>query len=320
MAQTLGPELFEQLRRFLSNRGYAFETRPYQVFLAKGRGAVVSLYTNGKVVISGSAPSESAEVARFVESIGGTPAPPETRVSPGVELENLRGTRIGSDEAGKGDYFGPLVAAAVLATQYQADSMRDMGVRDSKLLDRSTVKDLATELRGKTLAQGQWRVVTVPPARYNILMVKMGNLNRVLGWAHARAIEEVLKFREPVSLAVADQFGDPKYVEQALFSRGRNIRLVQMPKGERDVVVAAASILARDGFLSQMEEMSRKYGVEFPRGASHVEDFAKDFAKKFGANSLLETAKVHFATTEKIVDSPQALMETLNEKARNDDR
>lgn len=314
MSITVPAERFSALRDFLARRGYKFERRPYQEFLARGHDTVINLYSSGKVVIGGSSPEEERRILDFL-GVGATqsgPGKPTGRLT-GVTRE-FSGTRIGSDEVGKGDYFGPLIACAVLATEYQAVRLKSAGVRDSKRLIASSIVETARTIREDVLERGQWRPVIVPPFRYNALMVEMGNLNRLLAWAHARAIEDVLNFREPCSLAIADQFGDPRYIEHALMAKGRKIELVQTPHGERDVVVAAASILARAEFLDQMERMNKEYNVSFPLGASNVEDFARAFVRDRGPSVLLETAKVHFATTDRVVDSRDELDRILKER------
>jgi hypothetical protein len=136
--------------------------------------------------------------------------------------------------------------------------------------------------------------------RYNILIREMKNVNRLLGWAHARAIEDLLANCEGCSLAVADQFGDPAYIRDSLMARGRQIELLQTPKAERDVAVAAASILARDAFLRKRDELSRAYGVDFPKGSSNVIEFGKRLVDDHGPEILPNVAKLHFATTIQI--------------------
>ncbi len=314
MTTTISPEMHEVLREFLKGRGYQFEQRPHQIFLAKGNQTVVNLYSNGKVVLGGSGADEREAVLRFIESIGGQPESADLSATTATPSLDFHETRVGMDEAGKGDYFGPLVAAAVLATEFQAKRMRTKGIRDSKELKDPVIQELASWLRKDALAQGQWRLVSIPPARYNLLILRMGNLNRLLGWAHARALEDVLKFNEPCELAIADQFGDPSYIEDALMANGRQVRLVQTPKGERDVVVAAASILARDGFISAMKTMNQRFGESFPLGASNVEVFAKRLVERHGVGILLDTAKIHFATTARVVKSIDTLTDILTER------
>jgi len=142
--------------------------------------------------------------------------------------------------------------------------------------------------------------VVVSPSRYNELVAKMRNLNRLLAWAHARAIENVLG-RAECDLALADQFGDERYLEQSLMQRGRTIRLVQQIRAEADPAVAAASVLARAAFLRSLDNLSTLAGVELPRGAAHVLAAARQVVAKGGEELLRQMAKVHFKTTKQVL-------------------
>lgn len=205
-----------------------------------------------------------------------------------------------------------------MATEEQAEKLKEIGVRDSKRLSADSVREKATYIRKNILSSGQWKVVLIPPSRYNILIVRMGNLNRLLAWAHARAIEDVLRFDLDCSLAISDQFGDKKYIEEALMAKGKTIRLIQTPGGERDVVVAAASIIARQEFVNYVEQMREKYKEEFPLGATHVEKFGKELVKRHGELILLDTAKVHFATTGRLVEAKDSIEKLLSDRVKNE--
>lgn len=207
--------------------------------------------------------------------------------------------RIGSDEAGKGDYFGYLVAAAVwLGSPEDEEALLALGVRDSKKISDGKVRTLAAQIRG--LAPHE--IVRISPRRYNELYEKMNNLNRLLAWAHARAIKSLLD-RRPCSAVVADQFGDERYLRQAL-GGGWGGRLIQRPGAEEDTAVAAASILARDAFLQGMDRLAQKVGRPLPKGATHVIEPAKEMVDRFGEGVLRETAKLHFKSTQKILGPP----------------
>ncbi len=304
---------FSKLKEYLESRGYMFESRPHQAFLARGNGVVVNLYDNGKVVMSGASLDEQREVEKFLQQtqefdlLTGTPK---------KELLNIHGTRIGSDEAGKGDYYGPLVACAVMATEEQTLKFEAIGVKDSKKLSNNSIMDKADLIRNKILNSGQWKVVLISPEKYNILLLNMGNLNKVLAWAHARAIEDVLKFELECTLAISDQFGDKKYIEDALMAKGKGIKLIQTPHGERDLVVAAASILARAEFLNYVEGMRKKYKENFPLGATNVEPFGKKLVSSYGEEILLKTAKIHFVTTSRILETKEQLNKLIREQEK----
>jgi ribonuclease HIII len=205
---------------------------------------------------------------------------------------------VGSDESGKGDYFGPLVVAAVAVRSDNWRVLEALGVQDSKSVSDSRVQQLADELRGAFPNE----VVTIMPRRYNELWTSMGNVNRVLAWAHARAIENVLTAEPSAEAAVADQFGDESLIQRALFERGRAVRLVQMPRAERDPAVAAASLLARAEFLRRLAQLSRDAGVPLPKGAAPaVEAAGRSLVAARGEAALGDVAKLHFKTTERVL-------------------
>lgn len=289
---------FELLRNYLASKGAKFEDRPHQVFLARLPNVVVNLYNSGKIVLGGNASAQAQFEAEVTALLNATPVEKKAKELP--EL-NITGTRIGMDEVGKGDYFGPLIACAVMVTESQAERLRDLGVRDSKTLSDTTISNLAVKIN-RILVPQQIRIVPISPVKYNIRYEEMGhNVNRVLGWAHARALEDVLAFKERCELAIADQFGDESYIVNALMARGQHIELRQTPKAEREISVATASVLARDALLKSFLELHQEYGQPFPRGASNVEEFAKDLTKRYGAGVLLATAKAHFATTARVL-------------------
>jgi ribonuclease HIII len=203
--------------------------------------------------------------------------------------------RIGTDESGKGDYFGPLTVAAVYVRSGDARRLRKLGVRDSKRLKDHTVLDLEDRIKDGFSHD----VVKINPGRYNELHAKLGNLNVLLAWAHARAIENLLQ-RVKCRLVVSDQFGDERYLRQSLMDEGRRVELVQKPKAESDAAVAAASVLARAAYLRALSGMRRRYGVVFPKGATHVVEAGLAYADLYGIDRLDEVAKTHFKTTDVI--------------------
>ena len=204
---------------------------------------------------------------------------------------------IGTDESGKGDYFGPLVVAGFYCPDDQEAVLRELGVRDSKALSDNRARDIAEALR-----QGYVHsLVVVGPEKYNELYAKFRNLNRLLAWGHARAIENILS-RIDCGKAVTDQFGDERFVLNALMQKGRAIELLQRPRGEEDIAVAAASVLARAEFLCRLEDLSGEWGVDLRKGAGPpVEAAAAAFLRRHGAAALPQVAKMHFKTTEKVL-------------------
>lgn len=206
---------------------------------------------------------------------------------------------IGTDESGKGDYFGPMVVAGIWVDASILKQLESLGVRDSKMLSDKRCRELAGRIRG--ICKGRYEEVELTPERYNALYeefkAERKNLNHLLAWGHARAMESLLE-RLACSHAVADQFGDEQYIKSRLMQRGKALELVQVPKGERYLAVAAASILARDCFLRRLEQIGRELKIEMPRGASDaVVGVAKTIVERTGPNGLRKAAKLHFRTT-----------------------
>lgn len=214
-----------------------------------------------------------------------------------------RNGRIGIDESGKGDYFGPLVIAAAYVNPVIERDLKLMEVRDSKRISDGRVLDLASDLRQVC----KHSIVAIGPQRYNELYQKIGNLNRLLAWGHARALENLLE-QVHAQQAIADQFGDERFILNALLEKGKHVQLVQRPKAEEDLAVAAASILARAEFLRRLSALSEKVGTSLPKGASpSVELAARMVVKKRGQDALRTIAKLHFKTTKAVLNrSPEA--------------
>jgi ribonuclease HIII len=217
-----------------------------------------------------------------------------------LSLSQLRGrTHIGIDESGKGDFFGPLVIAGVCIEPDDEMALVKAGVKDSKLISDGQVLTIAEKIR-TLVSDKRYDVIHMGCEKYNELYGRIHNLNRLLAWGHARVLENLLE-KSPCSLAVCDQFGDERYINSALMEKGRAITLIQMHRAEADLAVAAASILARDTFLRKLKELSEKYGITLPKGATHVIEPGKTFVAAHGQAELVKVAKLHFKTTEKVI-------------------
>jgi ribonuclease HIII len=208
--------------------------------------------------------------------------------------------RIGLDESGKGDYFGPLVISAVFVDGQAEDSLITLGVRDGKLLSDNRIIVLAEQI--KVLCPHF--VVPIEPKRYNELYAKVKNLNRLLAWGHAWTLENLLA-KVSCDLAIVDKFGDESYVRAVLKEKGRQITVIQQTHAEIDIAVAAASILAHAKFVQYLEQLSKKVGKTLPKGASDpsIVVIGRELVSEHGKYILNEIAKLHFKTTEAILQS-----------------
>jgi ribonuclease HIII len=254
-------------------------------------GATVTLWRTGTVRVQG-----KGEGGPLLEQLVAEVAVPDRPVpSPADALSRDRAW-VGVDESGKGDYFGPLVSAAVYVEPADAERLEALGVRDSKRLTDGRVRKLAPEVRRLVKAA----ITTVGPERYNELYARFKRegrgLNQLLAWAHARSIEDLLEAGLDPAYAIVDQFADARVVERAVLrgTRERGLRIVQFPRAEADVAVAAASILAREEFLRRLGSL--------PKGAGPpVIAEARRIAVRGGRDALAEVAKLHFSTTARVL-------------------
>lgn len=279
------------LRTALVGKDFQFRDVPYAEWGALTKEVNVTLYSKGKLVIQGKGTADFVQF--FLE--------PEIlkTVSFGYEAmfaEEAGHSHMGVDESGKGDYFGPLVVAAVFVEKDKIGKLVDLGVRDSKKLSEAAVKRLGKIIKGLC----PFSLVVIGPERYNLLYQKIGNLNRLLAWGHARAIENVTSKVECKSVVI-DQFASEHLVLRALMEKGKTLEIKQMHRGEADIAVAAASVLARNEFLERMESLSTEEGVLLPRGGgAAVSEAAKKLYGSKGLEGLRKIAKLHFKITENL--------------------
>lgn len=282
---------------------------PYAHFGAEHRGEKVNVavYTSGKLVIQGKGTTDFVQFYLEPQLLGEARLGYEHILDPTM-LE----PRIGVDESGKGDFFGPLVVAGVFVNEAAARNLMEIGVKDSKLIKSDArIGDLAKQIRGVPGCVVD--VVAMGPEAYNRLHARMRNVNDILGWGHARVIENLLAKVYPEGLgvdapkAISDQFGNKRIIEQALMERGRKIKLVQRHKAESDLAVAGASIIARDEFVKRLGKLSKEMNVKLPKGASQaVLDAAAELIGKHGREALSKVAKMHFRTAQKVLEGAKA--------------
>ena len=288
----------ETLLDILSAGNYRPTKVPHTVIAVKTPGYGVNLYKSGKCLVQG---KEAEDFVMFVLE-------PMVLESVGVGYEEMLNPEayqphMGIDESGKGDFFGPLVIAGAYIDDTVIPALQDMGVKDSKQIssDKKALQ-LGRDLR--KVLQGKFSLVRIGPAAYNRLYAKMRNVNTLLAWGHARAIENVMELVPGCPRALSDQFGRKDQVEKALMKKGRKIKLEQRPRAEEDLAVAAASIIAREAFLLSLKRLGDQYKVEMKKGASAaVSEMAGELVRTHGPMVLTEIAKCHFRTTDKVLAS-----------------
>lgn len=274
---------------------------PHARFSVKALGVVLTCYTSGKVVLQGA--DLDTFVARFLD---GAPDASKSKTTKPADTDlAFDKPTAGSDETGKGDYFGPLVVAACHASPDQLGLLEEIGVTDSKALSDSRARMLA----GKVEAAFEHEVRVIEPRQYNELHAATPNINTLLADLHAEVHAALFsRVRGPAALGsledtvVIDRFARDALVAGTLAARGvKPGRLVQVPRAERHPVVAAASILARAAFLDGLQRASDECGTDLHKGAGAPTDLAAQRVWEIGGDDLLRAvAKYHFKNTQKV--------------------
>lgn len=285
-----------KLRTLLADSGFQFSPKEYTLFFAQKNKLSLAVYEKGpKVLVQGKGVEEFVQFELEPKILGEAKLGYEEVHSP-----EMFEPHFGVDESGKGDFFGPLVISGVYVDRGIARKLLDAGVQDSKrIASDARIRALAQTIR-KT-AGGLIETVLIGPQKYNELYEKFGNLNKLLGWGHARVIENLLAKKPDCPRSLSDQFADGRVIKQSLLHHGRKIDIQQRTKAESDIAVAAASILAREAFINWLERRGKELGWRLERGVSaSVKETAKKLVEKSGPAALREVAKVHFRTAHDI--------------------
>lgn len=287
----------ELLRTALTERGFSFQEKPHTLFAASREKLRVAVYKKGpKVLLQGRGLEDFITFVLEPEVLG------EARLGyEEIHSPELFEPHFGIDESGKGDLFGPLVIAGVYVDGDLAIRLRDAGVRDSKGIGTDKkIRELAAVIRESGAPS---ELIVLGPETYNRLYAKIGNLNRLLAWGHARIIENLCLRVPACPRALSDKFADARVLEKALMEKGRSIRLDQRTKAESDYAVAAASILAREGFVDWLDRHAGELEIPLPKGvSSKVKESAARIMATYGPQMLPMVAKMHFKTASEVLE------------------
>ena len=270
------------------------------LFFAKPPGCTITAYRSGKVLFQGKTAEEEAAqwesngapTSTKKPSAGHAYAPPENIESMSV---------IGSDEVGTGDYFGPITVAAVFIAKRQLPELKKLGLKDSKLLTDWQIYDLAEMIKPKVT----YDLLTLANPKYNELRDKGITQGKMKAMLHNQALRHVIQKlgNQPYDAILIDQFADPKLYFNHLSGQPDIItdRVYFQTKAESlHLSVAAASIIARQAFLDEMDRLSEEVGIQLPKGAGdQVDKIAARLIREKGMNYLRNGAKVNFSNTKK---------------------
>ena len=282
-----------QLRDILEQENYEFKHKGYAIFSAKKNRLNITVYEKGpKVLIQGKDTKEFVKFTLEPKILGFAKLDYEEQLFP-----KMFEPHFGIDESGKGDFFGPLVIAGAYTDKNLARSLIDAGITDSKKISDSKIKKLSKII--KESSGIEYEIILISPEKYNELYSKIGNLNNLLAWGHAKCIENLCQKKPECQRALSDQFAKSSVLESSLGNKGQKILLEQRTKAEEDVAVAAASVLARNHFVDWMDKNSKELGIEIPKGASsRVIDAGDQLVKTHGKGILSKIAKTHFKTAD----------------------
>ncbi len=302
---TLDDAQLGKLRAICAAKNWEPMDVAYARFAFRGPDVNVTAYDKRRIVVIAGKGTEEFVLNTLEAEVTGAPKLGYDEVLHPERFE----PHAGLDESGKGDFFGPVVAATVIADKPAIDAWIKAGVKDSKRLsDLQIVKfdELIRKSPGvvvKTCHCGM--------PKYNELMLRPGaNLNRLLAWQHATALMQALN-EKWVPWGLLDQFSTEPLTQRELAKKGaKQFDLRMRPRAEEDPVVAAASVVARAEYVRVMRDLSRKFGGPLQKGAgSLVSIQAAQIIERLGAPALRDFAKLHFRTAYDVVSKAGRLAE-----------
>ena len=301
----LSKEEIEILEENLKRKGWDFKNIPYSYWGASpGKGLNVVAYKSGKVTVQGRDTEDFVLFTMEPEVTGKALLGYEKKKDNSNNQQTeifLTSPHAGIDESGKGDFFGPLVIAAVYVDEKTEKILENTGVQDSKLI-KNDKKIIEIAKKIKKIVGNSYSVVPIGPDAYNRLYGSMQNLNKLLAWGHARALENLLAKVPECKIVIADKFAHEREITGALMKKGKDVKLIQRTKAESDIAVAAASILARAEFVYRLSILSEEAGINLPKGAgAGVNKVIKILVEKYGKEKISSFGKTHFKSLSKVL-------------------
>ncbi len=260
----------------------------------------LSLY-NGKKGLTLVYAGDSVLKSRIAAALEGKEAQAAVAAPAGSTVTN--GQWAGSDESGKGDFFGSLVVAATVVDGTTAAKLSAAGVKDCKLLTDKKILELEDVIKATVV---DYSVLELKPSVYNLryeqVAAQGGKLNQLLGYGHVAALSQVLARQKDCHSALIDQFTQSTVNLRELTARFPGCTVRQQPKAESNLAVAAASVLARARFLRTLGELARQAGVAaLPKGGgAQATACARALAEKYGREALRGYVKLHFANYKRV--------------------
>ncbi len=284
------------------------KTPAYAIFQADEEDTVVTLYESGKVVFQGVSADIDANFWKETEKIltGSLPEEKEKKKKeePVDDTDYYFINSIGSDEVGKGDYFGPIIVTASYVNKNDISFLEELGVRDSKKITDEKILKIAPEIIKKIPHE----TIILDNIKFNEMVEKGYNINKINSLLHNKAILSLLKKDNYIyDMVVMDQFTPARNYFGYLKGTANNIfrKITFTTKAEdKCLSVACSSIISRYTFMKEMDKISKELKTTLPLGAGSIVDEAgKELVKKYGKEILNKYAKVNYKNTEKILNN-----------------
>lgn len=277
---------------------------PGAIFRAKTSNAAVTAYRSGKILFQGKAPEAEAEkwMQEKMSSNHAKQHATRRKSSFNPPQSLFTASHIGSDEAGTGDYFGPITVACAYTSASNIPLLKQIGVKDSKALSDDTIRKLANDIIRMNIP---YCLLKLNNPKYNQLQKRGWSQGKMKGILHQHAIDKLMAKIGETELhgILIDQFCEPDVYKRYIHSENMSLpdKTFFMTKAEsHSIAVAAGSILARAAFLREMDRLSDEIGFRLPKGASDKVDRAiAEIIVSKGEQTLDSCAKVHFANTDK---------------------
>lgn len=284
---------------------------PGSLFQAKLPNCTITAYRSGKVMFQGkSAEKEAAQwQAHAVPNEKKQRSTDQHQWAPPKEIEHL--SMIGSDEVGTGDYFGPVTIAAAFVHNNQVDLLKELGVKDSKYLSDLQITNIAKDL----IQTIPYSLLILHNKKYNELQRSGMSQGKMKAMLHNRALLNVIeKVDGRYDGILIDQFANPDVYFRYLSSEKQVVKSVYFATRAEGLhlSVAAASIIARYSFITEMNKLSNQLGISLPKGAGkQVDEAAAQLIIDNGEHVLTQCAKLHFANTQKAINLAKRKRQSL---------
>lgn len=285
---TLPAALENRLKVALLREGFSFQIHEYAFWRASGHGVHIIFYTKGTILIQGNEEAKTRWNDWISREFGAATQAPSSAKSSSVNTDaELSWPVLGLDESGKGDYFGPLVLAAVMLSDASAKELAALGVADSKTLTDSTIANLVADVERR----GMVRTRLIEPTEYNELYARYGNLNLLMVEEYTRLISEFAG--SGVAQVILDRFSSSD-AQNAVIRKKSPAPILITAKGERFIPVAAASVIARFYYVKWMKDTAEKTGIPIKMGSGSGMKSLFDRMRTENPGLFPTLAKTHF--------------------------